>query len=227
MVNGLRRKAMSLPGTGNGERSTNHDADLPRFSICWVQSHETRRNQCFKIDLPKVNQINLHCKTLKKHVQQQKTTKKHIFQTIKHILQALILLIHPKNLPETRPPGVTFTRHAEGTITEPSLSRSFKALLSSDRGLANQQLVGRCSSYLPPNHPCLVYLIYIYGWSFILTTVGWTPNTLQKRWNKKIHLQVIYQDTILPTWNGFKQLHSLKLTKCLRLKEMESPKRKA
>ena len=69
MVTGLRRKAMSLPG--NGERSTNHDADLARFSLCWVQSHETRRNQCFKIELPIINLISIE-----KHVQQQKNYQK-------------------------------------------------------------------------------------------------------------------------------------------------------
>lgn len=106
-------------------------------------------------------------------------------------------------LPATRPFFLTFTRHAEGTITEPSLSRSFKALLASDRGLANQQWVGRCSSYLPPNHPRLVYLIYIYGWFFILTTVGWFfPNT-PKRWTKNPSSG--YQDTIPTTLECFEK----------------------
>ena len=95
-------------------------------------------------------------------------------------------------------------------------------LVSQFQSAAGQrQRPGRCSSYLPPNHPCLVYLSYIYGWFLIVTTVGFPKHS--KKVNKK-NQSSGYQDTILPTWNVFEQVHSLKLTG-LRLKQMESPKK--
>ena len=54
------------------------DADLARFSICWVKSHETRRNQCFKIDLPIVNQLNLHWKHSRNMCNNKKLQKTHL-----------------------------------------------------------------------------------------------------------------------------------------------------
>ena len=104
-------------------------------------------------------------------------------------------------LPETRPMGNFHTTCQR--------DNHWAILVSQFQSAAGQrQRPGRCSSYLPPNHPCLVYLIYIYGWFSIVTTVSFPKHS--KRWTKKSIFR-------LPGYNStnlecFEQLHSLKLT---------------